>query len=293
MILKNTIKFAGIFIAILFSVLIISGYFVIRSPLAFQKSVVIKASDIDELLYVGNNGIDIEKLIGAIPYKNGGMIYEIEPELKFNKTIIKGYGNCSNLSYGLAFYLGKLNHKYNIIAFLHRNDFLDGVGHVVVQTTYKLEGENHSGIIDLLEGGLPKNGEKFLDLKDLIRGDMDNVLIMPFNDDKDDLSPYYGEFLNNSIIGVITYKEVEEYFDFLKSIYLPLGNKKLEKYIYDGIAILTGKYPYIYVNNTDYNILFKDKKHLKYLYSTFLYMLRFFIIFSLFLSAVVMYKKIK
>ena len=39
--------------------------------------------------------------------------------------------------------------------------------------------------------------------------------------------------------------------DFIDAIHVPLGNAKLEKYLFDGLAVVAGTYPHIYVRSVD------------------------------------------
>ncbi len=41
--------------------------------------------------------------------------------------------------------------------------------------------------------------------------------------------------------------EIARYFRFLETIYVPLGSERLEKHFYDGLALMLGFYPSIYV----------------------------------------------
>lgn len=195
--------------------------------------------------------IDVASIISQIPYQTpGGDVYAIEPRKKYIRTIEEGYGNCSNLAFGLAYELGQRKHAYKIVHLMPPG-FLQGEGHTVLSTTYEFEGKQQQGIVDLLEGGLPVSQGRFVELADLRKGHLTEVAIAPLSPLHDDHSPYYGEFLDRSVLGVLDHEEVERYFAFLEANYVSLGNEKLDKYVYDGLALVLGYYPAIYVAKTD------------------------------------------
>ena len=49
------------------------------------------------------------------------------------------------------------------------------------------------------------------------------------------------------MLAYIPASEVARYFRFLETVYLPLGSERLEKHLYDGLALMLGFYPTIYV----------------------------------------------
>jgi len=290
---ESTKRYVTLFAMSLLAGLLLGGYFVVRSPVAFQKSISIQPIDVDEptLETKGGSSVDIRALVESIPYKKPQMVYEVEPQQKYRKTIVEGYGNCSNLSFGLGYYLSQMDHQYQIVHLLPPSRFLDGEGHTVVHTSYELDGKVHLGIVDVLEGGLPKSGGTLIGLRDLRQGNLDNVSILTLNSRHDSLSPFYGELLDTSVIGVTTSEEVEEYFDFLESVYRPIGNARIEKYIYDGISLFLGKYPNTYVGINDYDTLFKDNKDTRFLSICFLWFSRLFSQFGVLLITLLAYTR--
>ncbi len=72
---------------------------------------------------------------------------------------------------------------------------------------------------------------------------------------------YYGSFLDDAVIAVINDHEVEGYFRFMNKIYVPLGNPKMEKYIYESLSFVLGKYPNVYVAKSDYERLIPREKN--------------------------------
>ncbi len=290
----SIIRYATMFALVDLLALSLSGLFVIQNPVAFQKSVVVQPVDFDTLeTSYDRNNFDVRAILEAVPYQSTAMVYEVEPEAKYIKTIEQGYGNCSNMTFGLAYYLSRQQQQYMIVHLMPIDGFLQGEGHTVVNTSYMLDGKRYSGIVDVLGGGLPRNNGAFVELADLRAGNMQNVSLLTLNPRKGEGSPFYGEFLDTSVVGVIFSEDVESYFDFIGSIYIPLGSRKLEKYIYDGIAILFGKYPAVYVDTQDYGILFKDKWAVKYPSETFLMSARIMIALGFSIAFMVGVKRMK
>ena len=261
-------------------------YFLTTSPVAFQKSTAIKFVNKSELLLSEPKGyINIQEILQRIPYKdNGGMVYEISPKQKYKKTIKEGYGNCSNLAFGLAYYLDQNNHEYQIVHLMPPDGFLNGQGHTVVSTPYTIKDIKKYGIVDVYEGGLPQNNNEFVDVNNLRTGGFDNPLILSLNSKKDSNTPYYEDFLNKAIVGIIKSEEVKSYFNFIDYIYVPLGNKRIEKILYDGLSVVLGYYPNIYVLEDDFDTLLRENKANRILAITLLTSIRIFIVLSILLA---------
>jgi hypothetical protein len=135
-------------VILLLAIFLLSGYFLTTSPVAFQKSAAIKFVEESKMVLSEPKGyIDIQKILYQIPYKKGGIGYEVQPKQRYSKTIQNGYGNCSNLAFGLAYYLNQQNHEYQIIHLLPPNNFLKGGGHTVINTPYLIKGKKTYGIV--------------------------------------------------------------------------------------------------------------------------------------------------
>lgn len=266
-------------------VVLLSGYFMATSPVAFQKSSTIKF--VEESMLIPpepKTHIDIRPILEKISYK-GGMVYEIQPKQKYIKTVKQGYGNCSNLAFGLAYCLRKQNHECQIVHLLPPAGYLNGAGHTVVNAPYAINGENHYGIVDVFEGGLLQDNDRFVDVNTLRKAKFGNPSILSLNPNSDDKSVYYGEFLDKAIIGIIKSDEIDTYFDFIDNIYVPLGNKKIEKMFYDGLAIVFGCYPNIYVLKDDSDALLRGNKVARLLSNVLLFSIRAFLSLIVFLIA--------
>ena len=100
-------------------------------------------------------------------------------------------------------------------------------------------------------------------LRLLRQGAFDNPSMLSLNHNKDDVSPYYGDFLDGSIIGIIRHDDASSYFNFIEAIYIPLAHVYVEKILYDGISVVLGYYPTIFVSVDDYESLFGGNKMIR------------------------------
>lgn len=223
---------------------------VAASPVAFQKTNSIVGARFEGALanVSTERSLDVAALIGSIPYAaESEMVWEVNPEKKFERTIGEGEGNCSNLIFGLAYYLDRHGIDYHIVHLMQPDIFLDGHGHTVVRVNYQYRGETRIGIVDVADGGLPMRDSRFLDLPDLEQGSLPGVSMESLNSHREPNLKFYRESLDEIVVGLIPAEELDHYFAFIERIYLPLGSEPLEKFLYDGLAVLFGAYPTIYV----------------------------------------------
>jgi hypothetical protein len=215
-------------------------------PVAFQKSnALAPAARIEPLR--GGSHLDLDVRLASIPYQRSEeAVLSVDPRTRYRETILAGRGNCSNLAFGLAYELERFGIDYQIVHLLP-SDFLSGRGHTVLRTRYELDGREHTGVVDLLEGGVPTSGGRALDVNDLRRAPIASFAIRSLNERRDTQSPYYGAFLSGAHLGFIPSREVHDYFRFVESLYVPLGSRRTEKMVYDGLAVVAGVYPRIYV----------------------------------------------
>ena len=285
------VKFATIANAVV--VLGLSCYFLATSPVAFQKSVSICVGEQADLPR-SPGAEDVGELIRRIPYQpSTSMVYDVSPRRKYQKTVEEGHGNCSNFAFGMAYSLSQRDIDYQIVHLLPPSGFLAGEGHTVLRMPYQHDGNQRVGIVDLYEGGLPRDGAKYLDLEDLRRAGLREPNIDSLHGFHDQSSPYYGDFLDRSIVGVIDRREVDSYNRFLEATYLPLGNAKLEKLCYDGIATVLGFYPKIQVTSGDYDRLFRGHQLKRVLALALLYFARSFLVLSFILVAMLGWVKLQ
>ncbi|MFT3931315.1 MAG: hypothetical protein QM709_13555 [Spongiibacteraceae bacterium] len=261
--------------------LILLAYFIRVSPIAFQKAATLVPVSAQMLESIGLDSQDssqsvpdVHKLIEPIPYREAKAIFEVLPSDRYRLAIEQGYGNCSNLTMGMAVYL--LGHHYNfrVVHFLPYGDFLTGNGHTLLDMPYTLDGITQRGLVDMMEGGIPVSKNAHIDFATLQQKHLAEPSILPLNKLKDDSSPYYGSFLDNAAVGIAPRFEISRYFSFLETIYVPLGNKRLERIIYSGIGVVLNFFPHTYVSQEEYTRLFVDKQGLLWMAKTLLWLLR-------------------
>lgn len=235
------------------------GYFIHISPIAFQKSL-----SLEPLARAGISPLqldaevpDVRSLLQDIPYDpSPNIFFDVEPRQRYERAIHEGLGNCANLVMGLAYLLRERGYTYQVVHLMPYDGFLKGRGHTVLNMPYRLDGAVHTGIVDIFEGGLPRFGEQFVDLQRLRDKHMENVHIMPLNARKDSDSEYYGNFLDEAAVGIVSSQQIHDYYDFLQAVYVPLGSRKLERNLFVGVALVLGKFPYTYVDADEYRKLF-------------------------------------
>jgi hypothetical protein len=216
-------------------------------PVAFQKANSIVPVQAVEPLR-SDKSLDVATRLATIPYRSGGdgQVWTVEPRARYRETILAGRGNCSNLAFGFAYELRGRGLDYQVIH-LFPEDFLAGSGHTVVRTRYRYERIDQVGVVDLLEGGLPASAGRPLDVEDLTHGPVPSFSVVALNAEHDQRSVYYGAFLRDARVGFISARDMGAYFRFIEAVYVPLGSRQLEKYLYDGLAVLAGAYPKIQV----------------------------------------------
>src|SRR5690606_19075393 len=114
-----------------------------------------------------------------------------------------------------------------------------------------LDGNRLHGIVDVLEGGVLMDGDSLVGVDALRSGRLENPSILALNDKMDGETDLYGDSLSGSVIGIMRKEEVESYFSFIDKVWLPLGIKRLERIVFDGIAVVLGYYPKTYVSEQD------------------------------------------
>jgi hypothetical protein len=252
------IKFFGLLLLRLFIPIIIGLACVFTYPVGFQKAISISNDNNQNSVKLSNNFVDLANTVALTRYKNGSLIYDVLPAEKFKKTIIEGYGNCSNLVFGFSFLLRSNYVDYKIIHLLHNKSYLLGDGHVVIQAAYSFNGATpYVGIIDIAENIIPtKQDGSGLTLEDLHSNSLIDINLTRHNKigdhhyNNDSNYDYYKEYyLSNSTIGYMDGDDVNNYMKFIEAIYVPIGSAKFEKFFYDGLSIFFGYYPKIYVKN--------------------------------------------
>ncbi len=216
-----------------------------RAPIAIQKiNAIAPAQDFAPI--DGERSLDVAGVVGAIPYRPNS-VWTVEPSRKYQQTIVEGFGDCAQKTFGLAYLLDQTGVDYQVIHMLPPDRFLIGGGHTVMRTRYHYRGSEHVGIVDLLEAGLPVSASGYADIDALAAGPLADFRFELLNTETDGTPSFYGDYLDDVVLAYIPASEIARYFRFLETVYVPLGSERLEKHLYDGLALMLGFYPTIYV----------------------------------------------
>jgi len=216
-------------------------------PLLFQKlNVVVPAATFPAVERTGSRPLDVETVIGSIPLKHVDA-WAVDPASRYRRTVVEGAGNCSQLSFGLAYGLERSGIDYQIIHIMDAEGLATGNGHTVVRLHYRLDGSEQLGLVDPVYGGLPQVGDRALDVATLDTGPVEGFTFRPLNAAGRYPGKVYREDLETAVVGYVPRSEVRRYYRFLEAVFVPLGHEKVEKYLYDGLALVLGFLPHVYV----------------------------------------------
>ena len=229
---------------------------IIQHPIVFRNanSFIEKKVNLENIRSISDKYIN--ELLASIPYQSSKNVYEVNPQKKYNQTIINGYGNCSNLSFGASYKLLNDSISFYLIHYYPPEDWRLGHGHTTM--ILKIDGEDK--IVDYLEGGIISN----LNKENIFSTHQPDLRFQSLNNRKDSINPYFPEIFNYQI-GVIEDKEIKDYFNFLNIVYFSFGNKKIEKYFFDALALFTGFYPKIILISNNMLSTFEIIKYKFYL----------------------------
>lgn len=223
---------------------------VVMRPVSFQKSNSIRVVRGSVPSIEGRASFDVQRVLSSIPHhQEPEMVWDVDPDAKYRHTILEGRGNCSNLVFGLARHLELEGVDFQIIHLMKPSHFLAGKGHTVIRTRFRLNGTEHVGIVDIFAGGIPRSGGRFLDVEDLRHAPIDDLDFLSWGGWPKRAMRFYRDSREPIKIGWIPAHEVADYFAFLDRVYVPLGSPRLEKYLYDGLALFLGRYPKINVSD--------------------------------------------
>ncbi len=194
--------------------------------------------------------LNLPDFIEAIPYRSQPhYVYAVHPENRFNTTIAGGNGDCSNFSFAGAYHFIREGIDFELIHFLPPNSLFSGGGHVAVRVPYQLNNDTVVGILDIAGGGVPLLDGIGADYGDAQKTEPNLEFIRVSDKAPIYFKNYYtNEFLNSVYLGFTPASGVKRYFRFIENFYVPLGNDKLEKMVYDGLALFSGQYYDIYTD---------------------------------------------
>ena len=154
-----------------------------RAPIAIQKiNAIVPAQGFAPI--DGEGSLDVASVVGAIPYRQNP-VWTVEPERKYQQTIVEGFGNCSQKTFGLAYLLDQSGVDYQVIHLLPPERFLIGGGHTVMRTRYRYRGSERVGIVDLLAAGLPVSASGYADIDALAAGPLADFRFELLNSEAD------------------------------------------------------------------------------------------------------------
>ncbi len=242
-------------------VLALAGAFLWESPIAFQKASAVKVGADPVVDWAAESPVlDARRVIGSIPYSSTAAIYDVLPSKLYEQTMLYGKGNCANKCRGLSVYLSRAGIPFHRVEILPVSGFLYGQGHVLVRTKYEDAGEVRVGLIDVLEGSYLALGGKPVDLAELRRATPFSIEMKPLTLLADGQSEYYGTFLNDVVIATTNPDATRAYFDFIETVYVPLGNPRFERLFYNALAVVCGYFPGAQISQADYDRLFAGRE---------------------------------
>lgn len=244
-------------LVVLLLVLIAAGalYFAGTSPIAFQKVMSLRPGAVADQDWTAGEALDVERFISAIPYRSAEAVPEVYPERLYEKTVLEGRGNCANKSRGLTYYLNRRGIPFERVDLLPFDGFLDGKGHTLVRTRYSLRGTDKVGVVDMLEGGVLSMRDQLLDLEDLRYAAPYTIEVVPLNARMDSHSDYYGSFIETAAVAVTPTEHTKRFFRFIEAVYVPFGDARLERLVYNATAVVLGVFPLTYVSPENYHKL--------------------------------------
>jgi len=216
----------------------------VREPFLFQKLNTLRpAPGIPALR--ASEPVDVEALMRPVPL-HGRPVRNVHPETRWRRTLVEGGGNCSQISFGLAYHLSRIGVDYQIIHMLTSEGLALGQGHTVVRLRYRLDGATGVGLLDASFGVMLHGAKGVLDVEDVENAPVPGWDELALNDAAR-FPDYDDDFLTEAVIGYVPKADVDRYYAFLDRVYRPLGSDIFEKYVFDGMALVFGVLPRVWV----------------------------------------------
>jgi hypothetical protein len=219
------------------------------NPLIFQKMNTLRRAERVPDLDTGGGYVDVAALLGGIPFSSE-LVWNVDPATRHRRTIVEGGGTCSQMCFGLAYQLDRDGIDYQIIHLLTTDGMGQGEGHTVIRLPFRLDGVEHVGLVDVSFGSILTGDVGILDVDDVASPPVEGWGHLPLNQAAR-FPDYHDDFLVDSVVGYIPPSEVRRYYDFIERVYFSFGADKPEKYLFDGLALLLGQLPEVYVPEYD------------------------------------------
>jgi hypothetical protein len=224
-----------------------------HSPIAFKMV----ASLTDEPLpaFEARDAIDIASIVRAIPDRGVAgtvdTVFAAHPARRYQRSVIEGYGNCSNLVKGLSWGLLRDGHEFEIVYMLPVETFLNGQGHTVLRANLALPEGPRVGLADVAAAAIPRVGERVLDVGDFGGAAVPAVHLDPLRPESEDWTAFYApDLLAVTAIGRTSSAETARWFRFVEASYLDSGvPEKFEKIVYAGLGVVLGVLPPVHVDD--------------------------------------------
>jgi len=234
----------------LYGLLLVGAFGVaVANPLLFQKMNTLRPAEGIPDLDTSGGYVDIAAVVGAIPLDTHA-VWSVDPVTRWRDTVVEGGGNCSQISFGLAYQLDRDGFDYQIIHFLTSSGVGWGDGHTVIRVPYLFEGVERVGLVDVSFGSILTGDVGPLDVADVESPPIAGWGHIPINAAAR-FPNYHDDFLVDAMVGYVPRSEVRRYYAFLQRVYFTVGADKLEKYFFDGLALLLGQLPEVYVPEFD------------------------------------------
>jgi len=217
----------------------------VSNPLLFQKLNTLRPTERVPELDTSRGFLDIEAVLRPIPL-NHTSVWNVDPRRRHRRTMIEGGGNCSQMCFGLAYQLERDALDYQIIHLFTPEGLAIGDGHTVIRIPYRIAGVERVGLVDVSFGSILTGAVGPLDVADIVDPPVAGWGHLPLNDAAR-FPNYHDDFLVDAIVGYVPPAEVRCYYAFLDRVYFPMGSDKAEKYLFDGLALLLGRLPEVYV----------------------------------------------
>lgn len=221
-------------------------------PVAFQKVGAMSGVSIQS--FDSATVVDVGPILRAMPDRgiegSNTTVYDVLPLRKRHRTLDEGWGNCSSLVFGMAAELDAEGKEYRIIHLMPLEHFLDGTGHTLLRAKFAMPEGPRLGLVDVAAAAIPRSAGRPLEPEDLGRGQIPGFRLDPVRPESEDWTPFYAEdFQTDLMLGRITSADLARYFRFLEAVYVDAGlPPRVEKVLYDGLALVLGVYPTIYAD---------------------------------------------
>jgi hypothetical protein len=234
--------------------LVLAASFVLaaRLPIAFKT--ITAFTDEPLPAFEARDPIDIASIVRAIPDRGvagtADTVYAAHPAQRYQRSVVEGYGNCSNLVKGVSWGLLRDHHAFEIVYMLPAETFLEGRGHTILRAKLALPEGPRVGLVDVAAAAIPRVAGRVLDVADL-GGAVPAVDLDPLRPESEDWAPFYdAASLADVVIGRTSSAETARWYRFVDAIYLDLGlPEKLDKIVYVGIGVVVGVFPAIHVGD--------------------------------------------